>query len=428
MATPTKCFVNEALNLRGSDAPASLNPFEIHRPSEISAVAGNPAGVENPALAEEPLPTNLKIGLPFVPTVGCRIDFNGMSLSQLTPSKLLADKLVFSPVAPLSAPAKRSLGAISEESSMDIGKELDRYQLELENSINEAKLRKNGIVLETTKTEVDVDVQLVQQLSPQREQLERHIVCTTRTQTLTEIREAAEEQEVEKLTEAGQPQQLEIEELPSEVPEVTEPNPELEAVPELDGNDVAYASESEPEDEDDELDFKAPARFVRAYRPAATVAGSKESLQSIASSKSSKSDKSAKSNGHGVRNMIRKSIRKLMHPMHHQQQQQQEQSEEPAQHHHNNIISSIRHSLRRRPQKQPQPAAESTAPADISIVDSSERTMKLRSNVAQTEYMPIEQLTNEKKHTLRNSIRRSTRDVLRHVFHKTHDAYATTAK
>lgn len=428
MATPTKCFVNEALNLRGSDAPASLNPFEIHRPSEISAVAGNPAGVENPALAEEPLPTNLKIGLPFVPTVGCRIDFKGMSLSQLTPSKLLADKLVFSPVAPLSAPAKRSLGAISEESSMDIGKELDRYQLELENSINEAKLRKNGIVLETTKTEVDVDVQLVQQLSPQREQLERHIVCTTRTQTLTEIVEAAEEQEVEKLTEEKQPQQLEIEELPSEVPEVTEPNSELEAVPVLDGNDVAYASESEPEDEDDELDFKAPARFVRAYRPAATVAGSKESLQSIASSKSSKSDKSAKSNGHGVRNMIRKSIRKLMHPMHHQQQQQQEQSEEPAQHHHNNIISSIRHSLRRRPQKQPQPAAESTAPADISIVDSSERTMKLRSNVAQTEYMPIEQLTNEKKHTLRNSIRRSTRDVLRHVFHKTHDAYATTAK
>lgn len=428
MATPTKCFVNEALNLRGSDAPASLNPFEIHRPSEISAVAGNPAGVENPALAEEPLPTNLKIGLPFVPTVGCRIDFNGMSLSQLTPSKLLADKLVFSPVAPLSAPAKRSLGAISEESSMDIGKELDRYQLELENSINEAKLRKNGIVLETTKTEVDVDVQLVQQLSPQREQLERHIVCTTRTQTLTEIVEAAEEQEVEKLTEAGQPQQLEIEELPSEVAKVTEPNPELEVEPVLDGNDVAYASESEPEDEDDELDFKAPARFVRAYRPAATVAGSKESLQSIASSKSSKSDKSAKSNGHGVRNMIRKSIRKLMHPMHHQQQQQQEQSEEPAQHHHNNIISSIRHSLRRRPQKQPQPAAETTAPADISIVDSSERTMKLRSNVAQTEYMPIEQLTNEKKHTLRNSIRRSTRDVLRHVFHKTHDAYATTAK
>lgn len=427
VATPTKCFVNEALNLRGSDAPASLNPFEIHRPSEISAVAGNPAGVENPALTEEPLPTNLKIGLPFVPTVGCRIDFNGISLSQLTPSKLLADKLVFSPVAPLSAPAKRSLGAISEESSMDIGKELDRYQLELENSINEAKLRKNGIVLETTKTEVDVDVQLVHQLSPQREQLERHIVCTTRTQTLTEIREAAEEQEVAKQPEEEQPQQLEIVELPSEVTEVAETDAELEAEPELDGNDVAYASESEPEDEDDELDFKAPARFVRAYRPAATVAGSKESLQSIASSKSCKSDKSAKSNGHGVRNMIRKSIRKLMHPMH--QQQQQEQSEEPAQHHHhNNIISSIRHSLRRRPQKQPQPAAESTAPADISIVDSSERTMKLRSNVAQTEYMRIEQLTNEKKHTLRNSIRRSTRDVLRHVFHKTHDAYATTAK
>lgn len=423
MATPTKGFVNEALNLRGSDVPASLNPFEIHRRSEISAAASNPVGVENPALSEDPLPTNLKIGLPFVPTVGCRIDFNGISLAQLTPSKLLADKLVFSPVAPISAPsAKRSLGAISEESSMDIGKELDRYQLELENSINEAKLRKNGVVLETTKTEVDVEI--VQQLSPQNEELQRRIVCTTRRQTLTEITEASEEQELEKQPEEEEKQSLEIVELAPESVAQTEPEP----VPELDGGDVAYASESEPEDEDDELDFKAPARFVRAYRPAAIVSGSKESLQSIVSSQSSKSEKSVKSNGHGVRNMIRKSIRKLMHPM--QQQHQQAHSEEPAQQqnnhqHHHNIISSIRHSLRRRPQK-PQPAAETTAPADISIVDSSERTMKLRSNVPQTEYMRIEQLTNEKKHTLRNSIRRSTRDVLRHVFHKSQDAYATT--
>lgn len=424
MATPTKCFVNEALNLRGSDAPASLNPFEIHRRSEISAAASNPVGVENPALAEDPLPTNLKIGLPFVPTLGCRIDFNGISLAQLTPSKLLADKLVFSPLAPLSAPAKRSLGAISEESSMDIGKELDRYQLELENSINEAKLRKNGIVLEATKTEVDVAI--VQQLSPQNENLERRIVCTTRRQTLTEITEASDEQEqVEKEPEEAPKQPLEIVELAPE--SVAETEPDL-MPPELDGGDVVYASESEPEDEADELDFKAPARFVRAYRPAATVAGSKESLQSIASSQSSKSEKSAKSNGHGVRHMIRKSIRKLMHPMqHHQQEQSEEPAQQNNQHHQNNIISSIRHSLRRRPQK-PQPAAAATAPADISIVDSSERTMKLRSNVPQTEYMRIEQLTNEKKHTLRNSIRRSTRDVLRHVFHKTQDAYATTTK
>ncbi|KRF82575.1 titin [Drosophila virilis] len=420
VATPTKCFVNEALNLRGSDAPASLNPFEIHRRSDISTAASNPSGVANPALADEPLPTSLKIGLPFTPTLGCRIDFHGMSLAQLTPSKLLAEKLVFSPVLP---PAKQSLGAISEESSsMDIGKELDRYQLELENSINEAKLRKNGVVLETKQTELEV----VLEQKPSLE-LEQRIVCTRR-HTLTEIMEAPEEPE-ESVQQESLPPQLAIVEqaLPSQPPVVEQEPNHATVEQDLESGDVAYASESEPEEENDiELDFKAPARFVRAYRPAATVAGSKESLHSIASSKSSKSaELQASSAGHGVRNMIRKSIRRLMHPMQQPQQQEQplESAEKPATQPHNNIMSSIRHSLRRRPHK-PQPVEEYTQ-ADISIVDSSERTMKLRSSIPQTEYMRIEQLTNEKKHTLRNSIRRSTRDVLRHVFHKSQDAYAT---
>ncbi|ALC49594.1 pon [Drosophila busckii] len=414
VATPSQCFVNEALNIKARDAPASLNPFEIRRPSDVSVAAYNPDGVDNPALAEEPFPTNLKIGLPFAPTVGCRIDFHGMSLAQLTPSKLLADKLVFSPVPPV--PAKRSLGAISEESSMDIGKELDRYQLELENSINEAKLRKNGVVLERTDTEVKLVVEQQQQQQQDQEQTEKRIVCTMRRRTLTEIKEIADELPHEQEQEAEQPSTQEL------------------ALAELEeGGDVAYASESEEEEEPArELDFKAPTRFVRAYRPAASsgggggasvnaIAGSKESLQSIASSKSSKSTEGRASQS--VKQIIRKSIRRLIHPK--QQQPEPEPEEEQQQHHHHNIISSIRHSLRRRPHK-PQSEQE-YAVADVSIVDSSERTLKLRSNIPQTEYMRIEQLTNEKKHTLRNSIRRSTRDVLRHVFHKSQDAY-TTAK
>ncbi|XP_034119227.1 uncharacterized protein LOC117578130 [Drosophila albomicans] len=421
---PSKCFINQALNLRGSDAPASLNPFEIHRRSEISAAASNPAGVENPALSEEPLPTSLKIGLPFAPSMGYRIDFNGLELAHLTPSKLFAEKLVFSPVQPLAkSEPKRSLGAISEEeSTMDIGKELDRYQLELENSINEAKLRKNGVLEEPKISEVEQPEHLsvlteIKELepSPAEQQLppRRSLRCR-RIQTLTEIRETIEERiEVE--------QAVVVEE---------QPQPQLDVA--VVTEDVAYASESEPDEDEDELDFKAPARFVRAYRPAATTnvnVGSKESLQSIASSKSAKSAESH--GGHGVRNIIRKSIRKLMHPMQHQHAEEaQPAAQQQQQHHGSNIISSIRHSLRRRPQKQTQPQPlveeESQRPADISIVDSSERTMKLRSNVPQTEYMRIEQLTNEKKHTLRNSLRRSTRDVLRHVFHKSQqDAYAT---
>ncbi|XP_017038927.1 trichohyalin [Drosophila ficusphila] len=513
-ATPAKGFVNPGLNLRGSDAPASLNPFEVHRPSEIAEAACNPEGVANPALAdrdaEEPLPTSLKIGLPFTPTLGCRIDFHGMSLAQLTPSKLLAEKLVFSPVP---AP-KRSLGAISEESSsMDIGKELDRYQLELENSINEAKLRKNGVLVdkelprrslevELTRNgkvslvmETDSQELLVQELAKGESQVERRLVCTRR-RTLTEISEAPEaeeeeeedreqlleedvqvETETEKLLEQekrleqemlleeerhlAREKQLEQEKLlerqkhqereklqeklheqlreklqervkllekekrEEELLEKQKLEEELlEKAGEPEG-DVAYASESDEEPND--LDFKAPAsRFVRAYRPAGqpTKAASKESLHSIASSKSSKSEE-VKPSGGGMKGMIRKSIRRLMHPTHTSPEKSDEKEKETNSHHHN-IISSIRHSLRRRPQKSADADAQmEPVLADISIIDTSERTMKLRSNVAQTEYMTIEQLTNEKKHTLRNSIRRSTRDVLRHVFHKSHDAYAT---
>ncbi|XP_017114280.1 serine/threonine-protein kinase dst2 [Drosophila elegans] len=495
-ATPAKGFVNPGLNLRGSDAPASLNPFEIHRPSEASEAACNPAGVANPALAdrdadaEEPLPTSLKIGLPFTPTLGCRIDFHGMSLAQLTPSKLLAEKLVFSPVP---AP-KRSLGAISEESSsMDIGRELDRYQLELENSINEAKLRKNGVELEPPKNakisvfmETDAQESMMQEVQVRGDptnQVERRLVCTRR-RTLTEITEDPEVEETkeqdleqealleqerllerEKLLERerhlAREQQLErekllerekhlereklqeqlheqlreklqerVKQLAKEKQQEDEEQLLLEQQQQQkdgEGEDVAYASESE-EEPDDDLDFKAPARFVRAYRPAAlpTKATSKESLHSIASSKSSKSV-DTKPTG-GMKSMIRKSIRRLMHPTH-SSPEKTEDKEAPTnnhQHHHHNLLNSIRHSLRRRPQKSTdvEHPMEPTS-ADISIVDSSERTMKLRSSVPQTEYMTIDQLTNEKKHTLRNSIRRSTRDVLRHVFHKSHDAYAT---
>ncbi|KAH8235921.1 hypothetical protein KR032_010906 [Drosophila birchii] len=490
--TPSKGFVNPALNLRGSDAPASLNPFEIHRPSEASAAACNPAGVTNPALAErdteEPLPTSLKIGLPFAPNVGCRIDFHGLSLAQLTPSKLLAEKLVFSPVP---AP-KRSLGAISEESTMDIGKELDRYQLELENSINEAKLRKNGVVLEgevarksmdlvspkvSLMMQTDSQEVMMQQIVTGESQVERRLVCT-RQRTLTEISETPEveqrEQEqgeedkrelmeqkeqmereilMEREKQLEKEKHLEREKLQEKLHEQLreklqervklmerekqqEELQEREKLLEQEENllqeekqadqsaaDVAYASESD-EEPDDLVDFKAPARFVRAYRPAAapTKAASKESLHSIGSSKSGKSgEMKTSTGGGGMKGMIRKSIRRLMHPTQHNSPEKPEEIRE-----HHNILTSIRHSLRRRPQKAAVSEAEmEPGLPDISIIDSSERTMKLRSSVSQTEYMTIDQLTNEKKHTLRNSIRRSTRDVLRHVFHKSHDAYAT---
>lgn len=410
-----------------------------------------------------------------------------MSLSQLTPSKLLAEKLVFSPVP---AP-KRSLGAISEESTMDIGKELDRYQLELENSINEAKLRKNGILTDvqdkpriSLEVEVSKDTQsqglvpapkvvvvetdsqevVMQEVRNGDASVERRLICTRR-RTLTEI---SEEQQVEEMEEKEQKQEQEEELEEQNQEELKKQEKEKQKQQELEDQekqkrlqeqlkeklkererekellakekekekeDVVYASEESEDEELDDLDFKAPARFVRAYRPAAqpTKAPSKESLQSIGSSKSTKSGETKSHGGGGVKNMIRKSIRRLMHPIQHTSPEKAQPEEQHG--HHHNIINTIRHSLRRRPQKmtplededeEEEEQEQIPSLPDISIIDSSERTMKLRSSVAQTEYMTIEQLTNEKKHTLRNSIRRSTRDVLRHVlFHKSHDAYAT---
>lgn len=98
------------------------------------------------------------IAVPFTPTIGCRINFNNVPLESLTPCTLLAKQLVFSP-APESQQQKQhqqqmlanatpkkpecELSVISEE-SLDIIAELDCYQLELENSINEAKMAKRG--------------------------------------------------------------------------------------------------------------------------------------------------------------------------------------------------------------------------------------------------------------------------------------------
>jgi len=346
-----------------------------------------------------------------------------MSLAQLTPSKLLAEKLVFSPVP---AP-KRSLGAISEESSMDIGKELDRYQLELENSINEAKLRKNGVQVDREVPRNSLEVELpkntkvslvmetdsqelvMQEVAQGDSQVERRLVCTRR-RTLTEISETPEVEEEKKDLEAEKLREqerileqemqlekerhlarekqleqekllerekhlereklqeklheqlreklqervklLEKEKLEKELLEKQlQEQRILEEQQEPPAEDVAYASD-ESDEEPDDLDFKAPTRFVRAYRPAAlpTKAASKESLHSIGSSKSSKSAE-VKPSG-GMKGMIRKSIRRLMHPTHTSPEKSEDKdADAPSHHHHNNILHSIRHSLRRRPQK-----------------------------------------------------------------------------
>lgn len=163
------CFINPGLNIRGAERDV-VNPFEVVRddmptqPLQLNDLQGENrvfsallfyvcnclipktvlsieiVGIENPALEVQP---TLAIGVPFTPTVGCRIDFTKIPLDALTPCSMLNSKLVFSPIKkPTDTTPKRPNLSIISEEAVDISKELDCYQLELENSINEAKATK----------------------------------------------------------------------------------------------------------------------------------------------------------------------------------------------------------------------------------------------------------------------------------------------
>ncbi|KAM7347964.1 partner of numb [Cochliomyia hominivorax] len=450
--TPHKnsnCFSNPALNLKIQDASAIRNPFEVQRETLAEKNVTEPALLnpfeipienEKQAVVTTPKPCKLKLGLPFVPTVGCRIDFKDISMSQLTPSKLLAEKLVFSPVVK----PKVSLGSIGEETTMDIGKELDRYQLELENSINEAKLRKNGIVDEEiplTPPDSNFQIQIVD--------IEKK---SKFTQKLCGISEDGETEEViEEITQQTEEHHTEMRLKKEENNEqkgeiISDNNPflydintqlqrtETAEVIEIENLDDLYGCSADDQVDEDSFDFKTPAPFVRAYtKPVEAIQNLKVSKESLTSNKTDKSDEMEdQGKKHlNVKNIIRKSIRKLMHPHQHDEQHsasnEKDLLDKPEHEKHNGLMNAIRQSLRRKPSKNLTDEGTATKECEISIIDTTERTMKLKSDALQTEYVKIEDLTNEKKHNLRNSIRKSTRDVrnqiLKSVFHKKHEEY-----
>lgn len=193
------CFSNEAFDLQVADR--KVNPFEVVRPSVVSQKVGvlNPAldigmeeteipkdtpvlnktfeiqrdqsgdvfkgidnfGLElnNPAGPMSTITTPLVMALPFQPTVNHRIDFTNI------PSYVISQMLHTTHNEPeenekrfqLICQQKNEnqlkddpLYVIQEEDGdLDIGQKLDEFQLELENSINEAKIKKSeGIEVE----------------------------------------------------------------------------------------------------------------------------------------------------------------------------------------------------------------------------------------------------------------------------------------
>lgn len=383
-------------------------------------------GLENGGLNVRSPLISRAIAIPFTPTIGCRINFTDVPLESLTPCSMLAKKLVFLPVPasrqqPITTndtPKKNNereatanddveLSVISEE-SLDIIAELDCYQLELENSINEAKMNKkkrrssagrskNLMDLKNRKsfalllnqdedskitkegtpkaTTIDADTNLATQLTPKVE-------CTTKALIEKPLAEEAEPKE-----------------------------------------NASIDYEEVDDDFVDNFDFKNPAPFVRTFKrksvrkPTQTlIHKSSESLPEVNDAPKTKS----------IGSSIRSSIRRILKPNPKKTLSSDDLNENvpsedqalPAA----NLFASIRQSLRRKPSAKSKLFDEpKKTDHDLSILLDTDR--KVFRQTSNQKFNPIHSSTRShedfggfaKKSSLRSSFRNTGKDVRRQV-------------
>lgn len=322
------CFVNSALDLKNSDEKI-INPFEIIRddcieakslakgvlnpaldfqselseklPSKLTLnnnfevarqiVAPKTSGIDNAACdlnAQEFLHSALVLPLPFTPTVNYRIDFSSMP-NKLSPNTLLTSKLILEnneAKLSVSTPKRntskllKSLSIISEENDLDIGEELDNYQLQLENSINEAKIQKRQCFVNETKITLDKNsCSMLQDIKKET------IQNTTYTKEIVDILDGAEIFKTHTQTKEKE---------------------ELESIDTFlnDSNDGVQFEEVDSFD-----DLQKLGEFKRAYRKENVIATSSTTLKN-----SSNDDPNEAKKSQTIKKSIRSSIRRLMHP------------------------------------------------------------------------------------------------------------------
>lgn len=305
-------FENQALDFGAIESlnqlPMIKNPFEVFRDSKVEVESAcvsmmNIAGIDNTALElNPPVHTPMMLSLPFTPTVNHRIDFSNMP-ENMTPCSMFSAKLVIDNEcnAGITTPKKipttkprKSLSVISEEIEIDIGEELDCYQLQLENSINEAKLKNRKYSFDSTKT-------IAQETTIESLKSSTFII---NKETLMKIEETKEDAEEEMKNE--------------------------ESIPQIDNDDVQF------EEVDSEDDLEKLGQFKRAYRT--------EPLKINKLPLKPMSTNIKKSSFSGS---IRRSIRKLIsHPLN-------ERSTETSEDKPDSLFSTIRQSLRRRAKPKP---------------------------------------------------------------------------
>lgn len=307
----------------------STNPFEVIRETEpVSEVKG----IDNSALElNPPVHKPLILSLPFTPTVNHRIDFSNMP-DNLTPCALLSTKLVLdnkedaaaigTPKRNVTVKSRKSLSVISEvsdEVEIDIGEELDNYQLQLENSINEAKMQNRKYVFDKPTTIVEENEDNNETKKSEKETLKAEVSAVVNDATYTKEISKFIEESAKEIQKTGLDMLTGLKE--SNVDDI-------ETCNDIDNEDVQF---EEVDSFDD--DFGKLGQFKRAYRtdapPTFKLPTPVESLPK-------------KSNFGGS---IRRSIRKLIS---HKSEKSEKSNDSGESEKHEGLFQTIRHSLRRK--------------------------------------------------------------------------------
>lgn len=401
-------FVNLALNLKAPEHQLN-NPFEIVRPTDTAlpeTTVEEPSrllgGIENPAL-DVKIP--MAIAVPFTPTIHHRIDFSQLKTPEpplkevadtpMTPSEMLSKKLVFSPKEQNCGTPKRlfgnSLSTISEE-AVDIDQELECYQLQLENSINEAKLNNRKYF-----TDIRKDVL-------------KKTVTTKKEATTTK-------EETKENAASGEPRVL----------EVVEPKSR---------NDGDF--EEEDDDSFDlDIDNGNYQPFKRAYVRPETVqpAESTDLMPPPALSGAANMEPKSKTDPHdGLKGMIRRSIRMITKPKTKKTGSKEDiNSATSHESKTSEIMSSIRRSLRKR-KCQPYPPAANLH--DVSVIMDEcprsvfkEHKVVLKDRAISVSGGAASNASTEKPVSIpvtsgiRNSIRRGKNNLMKNILHKKAEDY-----
>lgn len=417
-------------------------------------------GIENPCLDVRPAPVQvpipapapppLAIKVPFTPTLGCRIDFKNIPIEDLTPSSMLNRHLVFSPVKKPeeTTPKRPNLSVISEE-AVDISKELECYQLEIENSMNEAKAtnkRDNKNLMDLKrKSSFAKRLSAVGNDSNLKAKILAENVCTPGMVEAIKVEEHSchdssnGQNDCPRSSTPKTPNEnciakysidrsLSINENPDVVyEEVNESHGNMDAQRDDQIDDKMMKIRAE---EDSEL-FKNPAPFVRTYRRDARPRRPLRNREPIDMEPEilMKMDEKSKDSEvfSGIRSSIRKSIRKLIHPHSSSKNKSHEDEtptkEQPLSGSSTNILTTIRHSLRRKQPKQP--LATSTPRQslnDISIIDTDEPRAVYKDTVFSARITHVDENLLRPRTNLRSSFRRS-KQAVKSVFKKTTEDY-----